>query len=42
VDESELSYEHPLLGTMLRTPGLSLAATSLDRRSSGSAAARPL
>ena len=30
-DESALSYEHPLLGTVLRTPGLSLAATSLDR-----------
>jgi NADH-quinone oxidoreductase subunit B/C/D len=30
-DESALSYEHPLLGTILRTPGLSLAATSLDR-----------
>lgn len=31
VDETALSYEHPLLGTVLRTPGLSLAATSLDR-----------
>ena len=30
-DESALSYEHPLLGTIVRTPGLSLAATSLDR-----------
>jgi NADH-quinone oxidoreductase subunit B/C/D len=31
VDEGALSYEHPLLGTVLRTPGLSIAATSLDR-----------
>jgi len=31
VDETALSYEHPLLGTVLQTPGLSLAATSLDR-----------
>lgn len=31
VDESALSYEHPLLGTIVRTPGLSLAATSLER-----------
>ena len=30
-DEGALSYEHPMLGVVLRTPGLSLAATSLDR-----------
>ena len=30
-DEAALSYEHPLLGTIVKTPGLSLAATSLDR-----------
>jgi NADH-quinone oxidoreductase subunit B/C/D len=30
-DEGALSYEHPLLGTIVRTPGLSMAATSVDR-----------